>query len=86
MNKCIKNTHKWIFVVAENLHCDFARNTEDSFDASYSKTINKVLRESERNSFGCLERFSLSVHVSQNNRGEVSAEYLLEETIEVYVD
>jgi hypothetical protein len=60
MNKCIKDAHKGVFVIAENLHCDFARDTKDSFDASDAKTVNKILCEPERNTFGSLQRLALN--------------------------
>lgn len=60
MYKCIENIHEGVLVIAEELHCNFAGDTEDSFYASYSKTVNKILSKSERNPFGCLKRFTLS--------------------------
>jgi hypothetical protein len=42
------------------LHCNFAGDTEDSFYASHPKAVNKVLSESERNSFGCVKCSTLS--------------------------
>ena len=60
MNKCIKNTHKGVLVIVKELHCNFAGGAENSFDTSYPKTVNEVLCESKRNSFGCFKCFALS--------------------------
>lgn len=84
MNKCIENTHERVLVIAEELHCNFAGNTEDSFYASYPKAINKVLSESERNSFGCVKCSALSAREWKKKRGGL--EYLLEETTEINMD
>lgn len=59
MNECVENAHQRVLVIPQQLHRDLTRDPKHTFHARHAQSVNHVLCQTKRNTFGDFQRFTL---------------------------